>query len=328
MQRSIRSAWARAAISGTTPPNGACSAPCPCTCDDRISPAPPAGARTTAAAVSSQLLSMPRRVSGAVIRRRLSGVMRAANTTVMARQSRQGMPPPFLLTRPEGRADGLADLIRRRFGAQSRILHAPLMAPEFLDADPPEGIAGLIFTSETGVAAFGRLSPGLRLPAWCVGDSTAAAARAAGHDARSAAGDAAALVALLAGLRPSGLLLHARGQDSRGDVAGRLSAAGLSVAEAVVYRQIAVALTDAARALLAGGDAVALPLLSPRTARILAGQLQAAPARAPLWVAALSPAVAAEAQALAPARLQIAARPDLSALVGALAGAIAATTQP
>ena len=60
--RSRRSAWARAAISGTTPPKSACSADCPATTDDRIRAAP-SPARTMAAALSSQLLSMPRKVS-------------------------------------------------------------------------------------------------------------------------------------------------------------------------------------------------------------------------------------------------------------------------
>jgi hypothetical protein len=60
--RSIFSAWARAAISGTTPPKSAWSAVCPQTTDDRIS-ARPSERRTTAAAVSSQLLSRPRTVT-------------------------------------------------------------------------------------------------------------------------------------------------------------------------------------------------------------------------------------------------------------------------
>ena len=55
MQPSSRSTWARAAISGTTPPKSACSAAWPCTTEDRICGRSPL--RTTAAAVSSQLPS-------------------------------------------------------------------------------------------------------------------------------------------------------------------------------------------------------------------------------------------------------------------------------
>ena len=50
-----RSRWARLAISGTTPPNVACSSICELTTLDRTS-LPPI---TSAAAVSSQLVSMP-----------------------------------------------------------------------------------------------------------------------------------------------------------------------------------------------------------------------------------------------------------------------------
>ena len=54
------SACARAAISGTTPPKGACSAICEWTTLERMRPRPAASRSTTAAAVSSQLVSMPR----------------------------------------------------------------------------------------------------------------------------------------------------------------------------------------------------------------------------------------------------------------------------
>ena len=60
MIRSRASTWARAAISGTTPPNAECSSICDKTTLERISPAPFASRCTTAAAVSSQLVSIPR----------------------------------------------------------------------------------------------------------------------------------------------------------------------------------------------------------------------------------------------------------------------------
>ena len=45
IRRSSTSTWARAAISGTTPPNGACSSICDSTTLERIVPARPRGAR-------------------------------------------------------------------------------------------------------------------------------------------------------------------------------------------------------------------------------------------------------------------------------------------
>src|SRR3974390_3702900 len=60
--RSIVSTWARAAISGTTPPNAACSLTCDSTTLDRIRPRPSSKRSTNAAAVSSQVVSMPRTI--------------------------------------------------------------------------------------------------------------------------------------------------------------------------------------------------------------------------------------------------------------------------
>src|SRR4051794_27371950 len=59
MMPSSRSTCARAAISGTTPPNAACSSVCDRTISDRIRPDPSLWRSTTAAAVSSQVVSMP-----------------------------------------------------------------------------------------------------------------------------------------------------------------------------------------------------------------------------------------------------------------------------
>ena len=57
---SSASTWARAAISGTTPPKAGCSSIWLSTTLDKISGAEPLSSATTLAAVSSQLVSMPR----------------------------------------------------------------------------------------------------------------------------------------------------------------------------------------------------------------------------------------------------------------------------
>src|SRR6202142_4096208 len=62
MIRSSASTWARAAISGTTPPKAACSLTCDNTILDRILPRPASKRSTTAAAVSSQVVSIPRTI--------------------------------------------------------------------------------------------------------------------------------------------------------------------------------------------------------------------------------------------------------------------------
>lgn len=228
--------------------------------------------------------------------------------------------PPVLLTRPAPQAERFAAALRARFGPGLRIVVSPLMAAEMLDADLPlAGARGLVFTSETGVAGFARLSQRRDLPAHCVGRATAEAARAAGLAvATVAAGDAAALTAALAGAE--GPLLWPRGKDAAVDL--RAALAPMEVRAAVVYRQAPCPATAEARALLAGAAPVALPLFSPRSARLVAAALP--DRRAPLLLAAMSEAVATAATELNPARCVVAASPDAAAMIAALAALLAA----
>lgn len=221
--------------------------------------------------------------------------------------------PPVLLTRPAAQSVRFADQLRARFGPL-RVVIAPLMAPVFLRPALPDQAAGVIFTSETGVAA--AVAGGWVLPrlAFCVGDRTAQAAQAAGFDARSAGGDATALVAMLAQDGAPGRLLHLRGAEARGDVAATLTAAGIPADEAVVYDQQAQPLTAEARAVLAAATPAILPLFSPRSARLI---IAAGRWRAPLWIAALSPAVADEITGHA-ARIAVAGHPDAAHLLDAI----------
>jgi uroporphyrinogen-III synthase len=229
--------------------------------------------------------------------------------------AKQSSAPAVLLTRPPGQGARFAARLAARFGPL-RIVESPLMAPEFLPAAlPPGRWGGVIFTSETGVEAAGALALG-PLPAYCVGPHTAAAAAAAGYAAGEMGGDADGLVAALLRLRPTGPLLHLHGEDTRGAVAARLTAGGLPTTGLAVYAQRARPLAAAARGLLAGAAPVVVPLFSPRTAALFS--LAAAEARAPLWVAALSPAVAA-AVTLPTARMVVAARPEAGAMLDAVA---------
>ena len=71
----------------------------------------------------------------------------------------------------------------------------------------------MLFTSSNGVRAFAELSPRRDLPAFAVGDATAAAALAAGFTQfKSAGGDVRDLARLVASsLKPAdGLLFHVR----------------------------------------------------------------------------------------------------------------------
>ncbi|MDR5652480.1 uroporphyrinogen-III synthase [Ruixingdingia sedimenti] len=235
----------------------------------------------------------------------------------MTAQSR----PVILLTRPEPAAARFAAALRDHLpGAE--VLMAPLIAPRLLSPPLPpvwgDGrVRGLIFTSETGVAGFARIAADRSLPAFCVGPHTADVARAAGFTAHACGGDAEAVVAELTALRPAAPLLHARGRDARGAIAARLSAAGIETGELIVYEQQEQPLSAPALALLAGDAPVIAPLFSPRTAAIFARA--AAGVRAPLYLAAISPAAAAELSGL-PARMRLTAEaPDAPAMLRAAA---------
>jgi uroporphyrinogen-III synthase len=232
----------------------------------------------------------------------------------MARQSRA---VPCLLTRPAAQGDRFAAGLADRFGGALRLVQAPLLAPVFLAPAIPDPLAGVIFTSETGVAALARLIPAPRgLPAWCVGGRTAEAARRAGFAPRSAEGDAEDLLRLLlADPKAAALnapLLHARGQEARGELSRRLADRGIAATEAVVYAQQPQPLTAEAQALLARPGPVLLPLFSPRTAALFRA---AAPAPlAALHAIAMSPAVARALDGVPLAGLTLAGRPDADAM--------------
>lgn len=232
-----------------------------------------------------------------------------------------------LVTRPEGQGQAFARKVKERFGTGVRVVISPLMAPLFLAPDLPRGdFAGVIFTSATGVAAAGRLWPDLPRRAFCVGRKTAEAARDAGFQAVSADGDAGDLLALILADPPEGALLHLRGAESAGDLAGRLTAAGVRTEALVIYRQEPQALGDEALTLLRASAPVILPIFSPRSAVLFAKALPT-DARAGLFIAALSPAVAA-ATSIAHVRLVTAARPDADAMLDALADLIVAAPPP
>ena len=198
---------------------------------------------------------------------------------------------------------------------------APRMAPELLSPPlPKRDFAAVVLTSETGVEAARRISAaGVALPkrAFCVGDRTAKAAPAAGFDAISAQGDANALLALLVGQKIAGPLLLLHAEDTVGDVQNRLISAGIETVSAITYRQKPQPLTAEAEAVLQSDTPVILPIFSPRSAHLLAAEIKRIGGKAPLWLAALSPAVA-EAFDLPIALIQIAARPDAAAMLAAV----------
>lgn len=227
----------------------------------------------------------------------------------MARQSH----PTYLLTRHAAASARFAqDLV-------GHVVISPLMKPEFLQPEVPAlPYVAVVFSSETGVEAARRLGIVLPQRAYCVGNRTAAAARAIGCEAISAEGDLTALADLILARESGGAILIVRPEIVAGDLEARLCKAGFQAVSVVAYRQQALTLTQEAEQVLTSDQPVFLPLFSPRSAKLFSGEFRRIRGTAPLFIAAISPAVIAELDI--PAQdVAVAVRPDAKAMHEALA---------
>ena len=230
-----------------------------------------------------------------------------------------------LITRPEPQASRFAAALSDALPGRVQPVLSPLMAAEFLPVPlPPGRFAALVLTSETGAEAAIRLRmAGADLPshALCVGDQTAAAARAAGFDAVSAKGDAGDLLALILSEPDPGPMLYLHGRDRAADLARGLY--GQRQLHAVAaYVQNPLPLTPEARQVLAKDAPVLLPVFSPRSARLLAAALPTH-RLADLWPVTISEKTR---KALPPALADhalVATRPDGTAMIQAIARLLA-----
>ncbi|MEM1272587.1 MAG: uroporphyrinogen-III synthase [Pseudomonadota bacterium] len=181
--------------------------------------------------------------------------------------------PLILLTRPRAQSERFARSVQSL--AETKIL--PLQ--EIVPTDPIpslDGIFGLIFTSENGVATFVEASSRRDVVAFCVGERGAIAARAAGMVAQSVGRNADELVAFLLSKPPAGTVMHLHGTHVRGDVAARLAAGGISVKHQSIYDQRAVTPAEPISQLGAGRTVFA-PLFSARSASLFAAAVGRAP---------------------------------------------------
>ncbi len=228
--------------------------------------------------------------------------------------------PNLLIPRPRAQAEAFAARIAQDMPGRWQCILAPLIEIRFRSGPVDVGDADtLIFTSANGVAACAASGAVPDLPAICVGEGTARAARAAGLSTEVAGPDAAALIAALTtGRAGARRYLHIRGAHAAADVAGALRAAGHQASEVVLYDQVARALPDDVAAAAYGGGIAGVTLFSPRSARLLANAL---PGRVlpPASVRfCLSPAVARAAGALGPGTIEIAADPSADSMLALL----------
>ncbi|MYM55318.1 uroporphyrinogen-III synthase [Thalassovita mangrovi] len=220
----------------------------------------------------------------------------------------------LLLTRPLASSQRFAAQLRERLG-DVQVVISPLMRIEPVGTAPDlVGAGTLIFTSQNALAA---VPDGQGRPCYTVGDATAAAAQAAGFDPIAVEPDAEALFQRIMADRPAGPLLHLRGHHARGRLAERLTGAGIATDEKVVYEQRETALSDEAETLLSGEEPVIVPLFSPRSAKIFVSQYAG---DAPLFIAAMSDAVADALGGLPVQQVARAAAPDAAAMIDTIEG--------
>lgn len=174
-----------------------------------------------------------------------------------------------LVTRPRSESEVFALTLAMR-GHDA--VQAPLLdiVPDDRASVELDGVRALLFTSINGVRSFARVSTARDVPAYCVGDATAQAARDMGfRDVHSAGGDVVALANLVRmNLAPSeGALLHVSGSAVAGDLAGDLGADRYDVRRVQLYRQdTARDLPESAVEALTSGALDAVAFFSPRTA--------------------------------------------------------------
>jgi uroporphyrinogen-III synthase len=175
----------------------------------------------------------------------------------------------LLVTRPELDGERTGAALRAR-GHDVRL--APLLRMETIDCEIAGTAYGaVVLTSANAARAISghpRRSALTALPAFAVGRRTAEAARAAGfRDVRSADGDKADLVALIrAQSRAGAPVLYLAGEDRAGEL--DLSACGVPVATAVVYRAVKVEhFPPAVAAALANGEVDGVLHFSRRSAQ-------------------------------------------------------------
>lgn len=227
----------------------------------------------------------------------------------------------LLVTRPRPDAEHTAELLRHAG-------HEPIVTPllEIVPANPPgeipqSGVQAYLVTSANGARALAAATDRHDVRVFAVGDASAGAARDAGFaDVQSADGDVDDLAGLVREcLDPAdGMLVHAVGSVSAGNLAGTLAAAGFDARAVVLYEaRVFDVLPAAAGEALRDKRADGVLLYSPRTARsfaALAEKAGLAPALGSVRAFCLSDAVAKALPDRLFAGVQVADRPDQAAL--------------
>ncbi len=225
--------------------------------------------------------------------------------------------PPLFLTRPKAASVRFAAQFRLRVSADWPVVISPRMETVWLAPSVEiSGVDGVVFTSESAVRGFVRLSANRELRAYCVGPRTAKVATAFGFSVIAGPGNALGLSRIIIAEGGSRRLLYPHGSHVAQDMGDLLKSAGIETVFVIVYDQVPIAMTQEAKQLMAQNTPILLPVFSVRSLQLLAEVMP--PDRPGLYIAAISPAVAQVAAAMRPQHLVTAARPDGEAMLNAL----------
>lgn len=181
------------------------------------------------------------------------------------------MKPYVLITRPAADALEVAQEVE---GRGYRPFIEPMLSIRPLSFTMPENYQALVFTSANAVRVAAEAMADRSRPVYCVGDHTAAVARACGWgQVRSAGGDAAALISMLEAekFEAGSTLVHLSGID----VSRNIEVMNKAIERRIVYRAAkAQVLSDALVTILEEGTLAAALFFSVRTAEAFAELLE------------------------------------------------------
>ena len=176
------------------------------------------------------------------------------------------------MIRPLVQAMDFVQALTSLTGKMPTTLYSPVIETHSVAAEPPKQAQFLLFSSVNGVKFFADQTENRTIPALCVGDTTANAAKDAGFTAQSAGGTASDLLKLAGSVADpaKGPLIYVCGAMVAHDIDGQLCELGYVTQRCVVYEQSPQALTN--KALSALKYPTIVPVSSPNTARIFADQ--------------------------------------------------------
>lgn len=223
--------------------------------------------------------------------------------------------PVLLLTRSEPQSRSFLEDLEKRLGHCPNHVISPILqiTPVAFDIDL-DAYTTLILTSGNAVERLGADLAGRTVVT--VGERTALQAQGYGAAATCLGDHVDGLIERIDEV--TGPALHTRGHHTRGDLAARAQAQGVTVDEVVIYDQAEHPLTSEARLALSSGKGI-LPLFSPRSATLVA----AYDCHPSTEVIAMSRAVAEawEQTASVTTPLQTAIAPDRASMLDLVAAA-------